>query len=270
MSLAHDHTSDRVGRESIKERIDYARARFAEHAYRSQLKRIAKHVGDIINTLAPDGQPSPSQMADINTSLSRYAEAITPWAKATARGMLVDVARRDEKVWASIAGDMAGALRREIRTAPTGELFRQLMGEQVELIRSLPLEAAQRVHKLTIEGLSTGMRAGEIAKEIMRSGEVSASRASLIATTEVGRASTNLAMARALHVDSPGYHWTTVRDGRVRQSHRALEGKFIPWDKPPTTDGLTYHAGAGPRCRCFPLIILPDLPSRYSRFPFAA
>jgi uncharacterized protein with gpF-like domain len=45
--------------------------------------------------------------------------------------------------------------------------------------------------------------------------------------------------------------WRTARDGDVRASHKAMEGKQVDWNRPPTLDGMTGHAGSLPNCRCF-------------------
>ena len=194
----------------------------------------------------------------IEKSLRDYAEAIGPWARAHAQRMLEDVSRRDAAVWADLAKDMSRALRQEIKEAPTGELLRGLLDEQVELIKSLPLEAAKRIQHFVLEGMLGGIRPETVAREIGRTGQVSIGRANLIARTEVARASSGLVMARATYLGSDGYIWETSRDSDVRESHRKLSGKFIRWDSPPTTDGLTYHAGQGPNCRCWPRPLIPD------------
>lgn len=118
--------------------------------------------------------------------------------------------------------------------APTGETMRALMAEQVGLIRSIPLEAAERVHRLTIEALEDGTRAAAISKEIQRSGEVAKSRADLIARTEVSRAATSLTEARALAVGSTHYIWRTSGDSDVRPGHRAMEGRSARGPSRPT------------------------------------
>src|SRR5260364_82303 len=51
-----------------------------------------------------------------------------------------------------LACAMPHALRHEIRTAPTGEAMRALLDEQVTLIKSIPEEAARRVHEWALEG----------------------------------------------------------------------------------------------------------------------
>lgn len=204
----------------------------------------------------PPGDPG--VLPTIEQLLQRYAEALTPWAERTAAEMLTEVNRRDESAWMQNAADLSRALRQEIRTAPTGATMQALMAEQVTLIKSIPLDAAQRVHKLTIEGIEDSTRASEISKAIRASGDVAKSRADLIARTEVARTASTLTEARALHVGSPGYFWRTSDDGDVRDSHREMEGKFVAWNDPPTLDGMKGHAGQFPNCRCYPEPVIPE------------
>lgn len=238
-----------------RDKYQYEQVRKAELQYGAKLRKLAGHVGDIINGFPPG---DPASLPAINRLLTEYAKALTPWAQATAAGMLADVGARDRKLWANITQGMSQALRQELENAPTGMTYAVLQARQVELIKSIPLDAAQRVHKLTYEGLANSTRADEIAQEIRRSGKVSQSKATLIARTEVGRASTSLGQARAEYVGSKGYIWRTAEDSDVRKSHKDMEGEFVPWNKPPTLDNLTGHAGCLPNCRCYPEIVLPD------------
>ncbi len=190
-----------------------------------------------------------------------YAYLLEPWARSVARYMIADVNRRDARMWKANGEHMSKAIRAELQFTPTGVLHAALLDEQVALIKSLPLEAAQRVQKLTVMGLSDSRRAADIAKEIMRTGEVTKSRATLIARTEVARTAATFTQARAEFAGSKGYIWRTSKDGDVRDTHRHMEGKYVAWNDPPKTDkGLApYHAGCGPNCRCFPEPVLPDL-----------
>jgi SPP1 gp7 family putative phage head morphogenesis protein len=155
---------------------------------------------------------------------------------------------------------MSEGVRAEIRRAsPVGKLLQRLQAEQVDLITSIPRDAAKRVHDLTLKNLESSGRTSDIAKEIMRQGEVSKSKATLIARTEVARASSLLTEARAKTIGSEGYIWRTSLDQDVRKSHKKMEGKFVRWDKPPTLiDGTTTHAGQIYNCRCYPEPVIPD------------
>ena len=191
--------------------------------------------------------------------LGKYAEALAPWAERAAAQMLAEVDARDRGMWEQLSDEMSRELRKEIRTAPTGARMQALLQEQVTLITSLPKDAAQRVHELTLAGIEDSTRAKEIAKEIARSGEVSVSRANLIARTEVARTASTLTQARAEHVGSEGYVWRTSGDSDVRHSHKQMNGKFVRWDSPPTlSDGTTTHAGQIYNCRCYPEPVIPE------------
>ncbi|CAI9119560.1 minor capsid protein [Brytella acorum] len=152
---------------------------------------------------------------------------------------------------------MSRELRRELDGADTGRVLRELQAGQVDLITSLPREAADRAQRIARESLITGARFDELRDEILRTGEVTESRATLIARTETSKASTMLTEARAEAIGSPGYTWRSHRDNRTRPSHREMNGQFVAWGSPPTLDGLTGHAGCVPNCRCFARPILP-------------
>lgn len=249
-------TTDKVAR---KRRSNPVRTRGIERDYAAKLRKVAAHVGHII---AAFDLKDPAAASKINAIMARYADTLTEWATATAGRMLADVDRQDRNAWADYSANMSKALRDEIKTAPTGEAMRALLADQVTLIKSIPLESAKRVHELTLTAIESGTRAADIAKEIARSGEVAASRAALIARTEVARTASTLTQARAQHIGSEGYIWRTAGDSDVRESHRKMNGKFVPWDQPPALleGNKIYHAHAGQifNCRCYPEPVIPE------------
>lgn len=184
----------------------------------------------------------------VQEALQKYSEAIGPFAENSAKRLILEMNRKNKAAWLKYASDMRRALRDEIDDTRIGEVFNALMAEQVTLIKSIPLDASQRVHRLVMEGYTNSRRVEEIRDEIERSTHVSRSRAMLIARTESTRTATTLTQARATHIGSDGYIWRTAEDEIVRPSHRAMEGKFVPWDRPPTLDNLTGHAGCLPNC----------------------
>ncbi len=170
------------------------------------------------------------------------------------------MARRNLKGWKQSGDDIRRALLVELEQAPTGSLYAQLMQSQVTLIKSLPRQAAERVHELTTTAMTTGVRANTIAAAILETGKVSAAKAKTIARTEVSRTASNFTQARSIAAGSEGYIWRTSGDGDVRDTHKKMNGKFVRWDSPPKTDKnlAPYHAGCGPNCRCYPDPVLPE------------
>lgn len=248
------HNLDRFG-----SRARWSEARKAETWYSARLRTVALQVGAIIDGLAPGGVVK--NLAQLLRTLDGYSDLLTPWAESVARYMVSDVARRNERIWRERSKEMAVGIRGELQYSSQGVVFREAMDEQVDLIKSLPRKAGQRVHELTTEGLLTGRRAESISKEIMASSRVTQSRARLIARTEVSRTAQNFMRARAQAAGSQGYVWRTSKDADVRDTHKVMEGVYVPWDTPPKTDKNLdpYHAGCGPNCRCFAEPVLPDL-----------
>ncbi|EBY2763364.1 phage head morphogenesis protein, partial [Salmonella enterica subsp. enterica serovar Gaminara] len=121
--------------------------------------------------------------------------------------------RKNEKQWRQHSRNISAELRNMVDRAPVGQVMKSIVAEQIKYIKSLPLEAADRVYDIqnkAIEAVVTGGRAEPFAKEIAASGDVSRSRANLIARTELGRATGALDQARALSIGSNGYIWRTA------------------------------------------------------------
>lgn len=208
--------------------------------------------------MAPDGVVR--NLLGVLSALDGYANIVRPWAESVAAHMLADVARRDARAWRRNGLAIGRGVRDIIELSPQGAVYRGLMQENVDLIQSLPRKAGERVHQLVEGGLVSGRRAESISKEILATGHVTKSRARLIARTEVARSAAMMLQARAMRAGSEGYIWRTSRDADVRDTHRAMQGKFVRWDSPPKTDPSLdpYHAGCGPNCRCWAEPVFPD------------
>ncbi|MDP9803239.1 SPP1 gp7 family putative phage head morphogenesis protein [Acinetobacter calcoaceticus] len=231
-------------------------ARKTEIRYSQQLRKIAGYVDTIVKGFDVN---DPSTYPLMAASLNDYANTLHHWAQNAAGRIITDVALRDEKTWLIYANDLSRGIREQIRNTDTGAVYQQLLNDQVRLIKSLPLDAAQRIHDLSTRSLIEGNRSSEIAGLIMATGRVTRSKANTIARTEVSRASCVFTQARAENLGSEGYIWRDSDDGDVRKSHHEMSGKFVYWSKPPTLDRLTGHAGCLPNCRCYPEPVIPDI-----------
>lgn len=247
----------RAERKAARER--FLKARNAGKKFSGQLTKVARQVGAIVDGFAPQGVvQDPLQL---RRALAKYAEMLEPWARSVSAQMIAEVEQRDRTAWTRMGQEIGRNLREEIENAPTGDVARILMSEQAALITSLPIEAANRVHKLTTEAMISGRRAASIAEEIQRSGKVALSRAKLIARTEVARTASVMTQSRAEFVGSEAYIWRTAEDSDVRSLHKKHNGKIFRWDDPPVAgeNGERAHAGQIYNCRCFAEPILPDL-----------
>lgn len=246
-------TADRERRKpEVRQRLT-ARA---ERDYARHLSRLASNVGKIVSQVQSQG------VIPLLTALHQYAEAIAPWAEKVAATMIRQVDERDRSAWRALGEEISTQLHKELREAPVGARVQELLAQQVDLIKSIPRQAAERVHQLSIEALAGGGRAKEVAEEIARTNQVTKSRAMLIARTETARASTVLTQARAESVGSTHYIWRTAGDSDVRKGHKAMEGKVCEWANPPAVNEngriMHFHPGSVWNCRCYPESIVPD------------
>ena len=173
--------------------------------------------------------------------------------------MFLQVEEEEWKMWRSVSNDISDGLRDVMGNTPIGQVSQDIVYRQIQLMKSLPLEAADRVREIqsrAIEAVINGERPEQLYSMIMESGDVAAGRAKMIARTEIGRATGALTQARALAVGSEGYFWRIEGYG-TRDSHRWMKDKFVRWDNPPTLDSMTGHAGCLPNCKCWPEVQIP-------------
>lgn len=185
---------------------------------------------------------------------------IDDWAEMVGRKMFAQVEREEWNQWRSVSEEISAGLRDVISNTPVGMVAQDIVYRQIRYMKSLPLEAAGRAREIqerAIQAVIHGERPDQLYEMIMQSGDVAASRARMIARTEIGRATTALTQARALSVGSEGYWWR-IKGAGTRPSHRGMKDKFVRWDNPPTLDGMTGHAGCLPNCDCWPEVQIPE------------
>ena len=244
-------------RELRRDKFYWERVRRAERAYAAQLRQVARNVANMVDAFA---QPLDiNQTPELVEMLHGYARILDPWARVTAARMIQEVSRRDAGAWFKVSREIGLNLREMIENAPIGGVIRRLLEDQVELITSLPIEAGRRVQAHTQEFVMGGKRYDELVDIVRSSGDVTVSRATLIARTETAKAQSAIVQARAQHIGSDHYIWHTVRDNAVRDMHRRLEGTVQDWSNPPVAEenGERHHPGNFPNCRCYAEPILP-------------
>ena len=220
-----------------------------ERRYAQALNGLANH----IEALLAGGDPATSIIR-----LDQYASTIDQWATVTAQMMIDDVNARNRQFWRQQSEQIGRGLAVELANTDIGQAVQDELRLQVELIKSLPRQAALQVHELALGAMTDGQRAAGLVDSIIALGSKTRSRAMLIARTEVGRVSGEMTKARAMTAGSDGYIWRSAEDRDVRPSHKKMNGKFVKWSEPPTLDNLTGHAGCLPNCRCYIEPVIPD------------
>lgn len=117
--------------------------------------------------------------------------------------------------------------------------------DNVNLVTKMAAETLTKIENTVTAGARAGLRHEDIAAEVMRVADVSESRAALIARDQVAKLNGELTRARQTSVGIEEYRWETSGDERVRESHKANDGKVFRWDDPPAETG---HPGEDYQC----------------------
>lgn len=155
-------------RQREREAEHFAKVRNAYFGYAAKLRRIARHVADIIRAYPPGDQAG---VEAINRYLRDYSNILRPWARQTGALMVAEVSRRDYAAWVRHGRLLNRELDKELLRGGsiTGDLMRRIIDEQVELITSIPLEAAEKVQDLSQVFWTQGRRYGTLREEVLKS-----------------------------------------------------------------------------------------------------
>lgn len=223
-----------------------------ERKYAAQLRKIARHIGDIIKSHTnEDGIIPEEEYSSLTRVADLYAKAIEPWAQKVSWQMLTGVATKNKNDWMSLSDFIGKGIEKIVRSDPVSAILKDRQAEQVKLIKSIPIEAAERAKQLSVEVFTQGRRVGEAAQMIADSTGVSQARANVIARTETAKTNHDVSMARAKAIDVQKYSWETMQDEAVRPSHADLQGEIFDIDNPPDIEGEGPH-GPGDWINCFP------------------
>ena len=116
-----------------------------------------------------------------------------------------------------------------------------------QLITGLGQRMADDIAEIVEEGVVSGSRWETIAGRLAHAGQVTESRAALIARDQVGKLYGAVNKQRQENLGVTRYVWRTARDNRVREEHEALEGESFTWSDPPSEG----HPGEPVNCRCY-------------------
>lgn len=204
-----------------------------------------------------DAAPLPSTVPHLVAALRRrFAQLLG------AHGLTADLAalasrvgRYTKEQWARQVKTALGIdLLGDPNLARLAEDFRR---QNLALIQDLGADKLARVEQ-TLHAYARG-QLEDLPAALRATADLGKNRATLIARTEVAKLASQ--MTRARH-EAAGVHrftWSTSRDSRVRESHRALEGEAFAYARPPVVDGEPALPGQTPRCRCVALPILPEV-----------
>lgn len=234
--------------------------------YKAELLKVVRHMRQLtrdlvfpeLKILVESQVASDSKLVgdalprrSLDTSLNRVAQAMGGIDKAAQR--LADLAVQknlqavDERLTASIKAsvsvDISGALT---MGGPIQAAVAEATAANVGLIKSIPTEYLEKVGRSVTDNFVEGVRWEDLAKDIERVGDVTESRAKLIARDQTSKMNGAFNEVRQTSLGIDQYIWQTSGDERVREEHAANDGQVFAWNDPPATG----HPGEDIQCRC--------------------
>lgn len=137
---------------------------------------------------------------------------------------------------------------------PLRNLYGTFVAENVDLITSIGDRYFAEIRQTVTDAVRTGRRSADLAADIEARYGVSQSRAKLIARDQIAKLNGQITEERQTSVGVTRYMWSASGDERVRQTHRANDGKVFDWREPPATG----HPGQDYQCRCVAIPIFDD------------
>ncbi len=224
--------------------------------------------------------PIERRYVDALTSLARavageYMRALEPYVRAradssmahtlTSLGIHVQVATEQTvgKVFDRHAKDVSGANGKALRVMgirpPTDAGVREELAnrrkENIDLVVNAQRAYAQSVVDVFNAPENEGLAVDELKAKLLARGDVSESRAELIARDQTLKLNGSLTEIRQTNAGVTSYTWSTSNDERVREEHAVLEGQVFSWDAAPAVG----HPGEDFQCRCVALPVIDEL-----------
>jgi len=157
-----------------------------------------------------------------------------------------------------LAGRIRMSLGVELRTAflldksAIHSEMRDALADNIQLITSISDDYFDELETVLGDNWENVGDWHEAVAAVEHLGDVTESRAELIARDQTMKMNSRFNQARQQSLGVTRYEWQTVGDDRVREAHQDLDGTVHDWDDPPTdADGNTGPPGdCGINCRC--------------------
>jgi len=209
--------------------------------YRDQLISFIRMMQDVIiddlNSPALNDAPNTQPL----TTTSRLSRAIQRLSQMTINSLAQRLSfgmvkrsneqnkRQTQASYKAAFGiDLTGMLSDEV----VGEYLSKALIENVELIKSIQTDFINDIGSKVFTSLSDGGRHENLVALIKERGQVSESRAKLIARDQISKLNSDLTEARSVSLGLDLYIWGGAGDERERDSHAALNGMVCKFSDP--------------------------------------
>jgi SPP1 gp7 family putative phage head morphogenesis protein len=182
-------------------------------------------------------------LRDLAVSLGVIAEGMV------GRILRLESERHTKKWLASVRSTIGIDIAAVVSQEDLADYLTTAAARNASLIRSLGDDAVKRVEQATYQAVLQGQTAAQLRKRMTEEFGVLDSRAKLIARDQTAKLTSDLNRIRHQQAGLTHYIWSTSQDERVRERHRALEGKEYAYGEPTGAEG-GLPPGQPIQCRC--------------------
>jgi SPP1 gp7 family putative phage head morphogenesis protein len=141
---------------------------------------------------------------------------------------------------AGLGGDV------EVPDAGARRLVDHFTAENVGHVRGVAAEVSGRIARAVAAAVTSGQPVEDLADNLEAIAELTPKRARAVARDQVGKLFGAVARARQEELGIEEYVWDTVKDAKVRPTHKHRQDVVFSWSKPPPGG----HPGEDYNCRC--------------------
>lgn len=257
-NLIKQQTQKKMRKEKKKTAPPLSNPKSPEVKYRRQLNQLVSLLTSAFNTeIAPLLKQLESQyvadgyattLEDAFNNMRRAFNNIGTQAKIVSNAFVEDTNNANKDRFYKAMNKAIGInIQTIVQDEGLSDILTATTRSNVGLITSIPDEYFKQIETIVFDGVTRGNKASSMLKQIQKVGRTTQKRAKLIARDQTSKLNAALTQQRQINLGVDEYIWRTADDGRVRDSHRAHNGKTFRWDKPPTDTG---HPGQDIQCRC--------------------
>jgi SPP1 gp7 family putative phage head morphogenesis protein len=255
---AHPHASKLRKRRKKLKPVRPSRA--TELWYKSELLKVVRFIRSTTEAaLTPlikhetfrGDAALPSTMAHKLNEMSRKFGGISKTAQRLSRlAVQKNLGAVDDRLIKNIKQAVGVDIRNALTNDGVHDVIRKATKANIELIASIPDQYFDKLGKALTKNWEAGSRWETLVDTVKAVGDVTESRAKLIARDQTSKMNSAFNQARQTSIGIEKYEWQTAGDERVRESHADMDGQICLWDDPPDVDGEPANPGEPINCRC--------------------
>lgn len=240
-----------------------------EAAYRKKLKALIEDMNNSIlywvsaaykaNTpeIAQDDSPASVLRATMRKMTSQWQSKFDKGADRLAKWFAEKNKDYSDAALKNILKD-AGFTVEFKMTAAVNDSYQAIIGENVNLIKSIASKNLTQVETLVMQSVQQGRDMGTLASKLQHEFGVTNRRAALIARDQNNKATATITRTRQRQLGITQAKWRHGAGGKEpRHSHVAASGKLYDIEKGMYLDGVWTWPGVEINCRCTAQPVIP-------------